>query len=227
MGTTTDDRWIETLAGRSAPDDGPTRQAARARAVLEARLRHEVDGIPDPHAEARWLARLAQSAAQRRREFEEEERQALTRTVHRRAGARWWQRLPSPDRWVPRGGGFGSPVAAAVALLVGVGVVLLPLQFTGPDDQIEKALGRAPATSIDARVIISARPLDAAIELRDAMRASGVGSLLLELGDTTRLEVDPVSDTALAEVRRLLAARGIEWSGAERLALEFRSGQNP
>lgn len=224
MSTPTNDHWIDTLSGRRAPDDPPTLQAARAREIFEARLRIETGLAPDPAAEIRWLHRLTLTAAQLR---EAERSPALVRSAdnYDSAWARWMGRLSAlRGRASPLAAGGGARVAAFALLLVGIGVALVQVPPPDRTDQVEKTVSGFGAPAIESRLVIDIRPLEAATELRDAMRASGVGSLLVELGDATRLEVEPVPEAALAEVRRLLQARGIEWSGAGRLALEFRSG---
>lgn len=206
-----DDTWVATLAGRALPHDLETRQAARARAVIEAQLRVDLDAAPDPVGEARWLAALAG------------------------AGVGTAASAPSPEpglivrfvRWVfgsePAAGGFtGGRLAFTMLMVIGVGVLIVQVQPFSDGDVVPKVAPAAPTLTQPALgVVDSARPLEDAIQLRDALRGLGLRPTVMELGDATRLEAE-VSAEQAGEVQRLLRGVGIEWAFSQRLSVEFR-----
>lgn len=233
MTSLSEDAWIATLSGRAEPVDATTRQAAQARALIEAELRSDLEAERDAARQARWLAALSSEAARARAAVEAlgdpGPRRADERGVHTPGdGGDSPGALARLIRWllgvgaVRPGEGGRARYALAMLMVVGLSALLIQQQPWLNDEALPKTSPNASGRFAVTQAIDSARPLEDAIRLRDALRERGLSPIVIELGDATRVEAEVTSERT-TEVEQLLRSMGIEWSSVgQRLSMEFR-----
>jgi hypothetical protein len=107
-------------------------------------------------------------------------------------------------------------------MVIGVGVLIVQVQPFSDGDVVPKVAPAVPTPSqLAIGMVESARPIEDAVRLRDALRERGLRPTLIELGDATRVEADVRAEQA-DEVQRVLRGVGIEWAFSPRLSVEFR-----
>lgn len=217
---TTDDRWLEVLAGRAQPDDHATAQAAQARAYVAQQVADDLAAPVDEQRTKRLLNLMQARAEQRNRD---QAAQAATATS--RPGA-----LARLLAWLNPAQG-GALRVAGVAAVMGLAVVLVStLNRQGDDDHTQ--MKNMPAASGPGQpggalgdvplVVVGKDPLARALALQATLKGQGLAAEVFPLGDRARLDASVPADQRAA-VRQTLAAQGITWDGESSLSLEFRS----
>lgn len=226
------ERWLDTLRGRTDPDDNNTREAALLRALFEARERSADALALDPQREQKLLARV--------REAEARERAAVhtASPVPAEAPAR-----PAPAP-APAGGGLagrlwrwllpdsGNPwrLAGAAAGVFGLALVVRTLQPAPPeaDDATQmksappRVVPRSATAEVPVAVVQGAEPLQRALALQVALQQAGVPADVFPLGAGARLEAAVPPDRRDA-VLRALRPLGVDLPpGTPELVVEFR-----
>lgn len=202
------DPWLQVLAGRARPHDADTRQAARARALLERQAEEALAAPADPAARTRLLNRLEAQAA------------ALAAPAAGPA-APGDDLVAAVRRFVDAW--FTPRRAGPVLALMVLALALPPLLHTPDDDEVIKTTAPAAPPVASGLVLMapSARPLEDALALREALRPLGMAVELVELGTATRVQAS-VPAEAQAAVQGLLKQRGVEWVPGPQLSVEFQ-----
>ncbi len=215
---TTDDRWLEVLAGRAEPHDHATRQAAQARAHIAQQVAADQAASVDEQRTKRLLNLMQAQAEQRNRA-----QAAATPAA-----------APGPLArllaWLNPAQGGGLRAAGAAAAVMGLAVVLVTtLKPSGDDDHTQmKGLPPSSAPGMQgggasaALTVIGGEPLARALALQASLQGQGVSAEVFPMGDRARLDA-AVPTERQAAVRQSLAGQGINWAGGSQLSLEFRS----
>lgn len=218
---TTDDRWLEVLAGRAEPNDHATAQAAQARAYVAQQVAADMAAPMDEQRTKRLLNLMQAQAEQRKRG------QAVAAPADPAAsGPGVLARLLA---WLNPAQGGGLRVAG-VAAMMGLAAVLVTTVFQEVDDDTNQMKSLPPttvpspqgSTDAGALVVLDKEPLARALALQASLKAQGITAEVFPLGDRARLDAS-VPAGQLAAVRQTLAAQGITWEGGPSLSLEFRS----
>ena len=217
---TTDDRWLEVLAGRAEPHDRATAQAARARAHVTQQVAADLAAPVDEQRIKRLLNLMQAQAEQRNRD------QAVAEPA---AAATRPGSLARLLAWLnpAQGGGFR---VAGVAAMLGLAAVLVTTVFQEGDDDPTKMKGLPPSTApgpqvstgAGALVVVGKEPLARALALQATLKAQGITAEVFPLGDRVRLDASVPADQ-VAAVSQTLAGQGITWASGPSLSLEFRS----
>lgn len=208
MATQDDERWFEVLAGRAAPVDRDTRQAASLREyIVQAQER-----VPelDAAAERRMMNLLHAKGA-----FAQDAgTQAAPRAVQQRTNAergRWWHWLFPPVA------AHRSRYAAMVAVAAAAVCVPIVLQMGSPGDGGVKSL----RSGASVQVVQAAQPERAASELAALLALQGVAASVRSEGEERQLDA-LVPPQAREAVRTALVPRGIALPADGRLSVRFQ-----
>lgn len=218
---TTDDRWLEVLAGRAEPHDRATAQAAQARAYVAQQVAADL-ATPVDEQRIKRLLNLMQAQAEHR--IRDQAVAAPPDTASSRPGA-----LARLLAWLNPAQDGGLRVAG-VAAMMGLAAVLVTTVFQEGEDDPSKMKGLPPTTAPSPQgstgagvlVVVGKEPLARAQALQATLMAQGITAEVFPLGDRARLDASVPADQ-LAAVRQTLSGLGITWEGGPSLSLEFRS----
>ena len=202
--TQQDERWLDVLSGKLAPQDLDERKAASLRRYFELRDQHAAPS--DPQALKRMenmvLARLSANGPA---------------TTPRQAGL--WQQFKA---WLfPAGGGHPGRYAAVAA--VALAAVAVPLAMRSGDQGDDDAGGmKSPGAVLGQEVVIySPQPLKDAQEVLQALAQRGVPAQVSAVGEDQLLQAR-VPAAKVPDAQQGLASLGVVLPADGQLRVRFR-----
>ena len=214
----TDDKWLDVLAGRAQAEDLATRQAAKARDFYSRQAEAD-QAQPVDEQRLKRLQNLMQAQVAERRAAAAAAKPVVRAGLLARLGA-WFN--------PPQGGGLRY--AGAAMAVMGLAAVLV-IALDAPNDDHTMKGGPLDGLTLpgnaggaDWQVVVGGQPLARALAVQAALQQRNVSAEVTPLGDKTRLEAS-VPAAQQAAVRADLAALDITWAGSSALSLEFRAAR--
>lgn len=231
MSTTPEDdaaeRWLAVLAGREAPTDRDTSQAAEARGFFNAQIDALASRPADPQR-MKSLMNLMEAEGQKIAQ----EAAAASAAPGFWGGLKNWLLPAEPSASAWRLGGVTAGV-------LGVAVLVRGLMGTPDEDPSQMKSPPAAATPAPAAttpapsaptvaappatlVLGTADPVRSAVELQEVLKRAGVEARVTGMGASAQVEasVSPAqADAVKAELGRL----GLSWPGGSTLVVTFEA----
>lgn len=202
----TDDQWLDVLAGRAAPADADTRQAASLREFFELQAQHTP--TPDEATRRRMMNMLAAKGA-----FAEASSTPTPRQNPLRQLMAW---LLPPDNAHP-----GRWAAVAVAVFA---ITVIPFVLQSPDPADDpygiKSLPFDP--NLNPTVIHSSNPAQDAAQLQAQLSIQGVMATLRSEGTSVWVQARVPTDKHSA-VQAMLSPLGLSTPPDGQLVVQFRA----